>query len=81
MEETYWDYALMQRQIEIYLESLRLAQQQKNEVEEMIRIGYLAESELAAAEAEIALRREGLINARSSMEKTRLRLLSLLNPG
>lgn len=80
VEETYWDYALMQRQIEIYLESLRLAQQQKNEVEEMIRIGYLAESELAAAEAEIALRREGLINARSSMEKTRLRLLSLLNP-
>lgn len=80
VEETYWDYALMQRQIEIYLESLKLAQQQKSETEEMIRVGYLAESELAAAEAEIALRREGLINARSSMEKTRLRLLSLLNP-
>ncbi len=80
VEETYWNYALMQRQIEIFLESLKLAQQQKNETEEMIKIGYLAESELTASEAEIALRREGLINARSNLEKTRLQLLRLLNP-
>ncbi|MGC9325933.1 MAG: TolC family protein [Desulfomonilia bacterium] len=80
VEETYWDYALTQRQIEIFLESLTLAQQQKLETEEMIRIGYLAESELAAAQAEIALRREGLINAKSSLEKIRLQLLKLLNP-
>lgn len=80
VEETYWDYALMQRQIEIYLESLRLSEQQKQEIEEMIGVGSLAESELAAAEAEIALRREGLINARSSLEKTRITLLNLLSP-
>jgi len=80
VEETYWNYALMNHQIEIYLESLKLAQQQKTETLEMIKIGYLAESELAAAEAEIALRREGLINARSELDKTRLRLLRLINP-
>lgn len=80
VEETYWNYALTQRQIEIFLESLKLAERQKRETEEMIRIGYLAESELAAAEAEIALRREGLINARSNLEKTHLQLLRLLNP-
>jgi outer membrane protein len=80
VEETYWNYALIKRQIEIFLESLKLAQQQKSETEEMIKIGYLAESELAAAEAEIALRREGLINARSNLEKIRLQLLRLLNP-
>jgi len=80
VEETYWDYALIQRQIEIFLESLKLAEQQKSETEEMIRIGSLAESELAAAEAEIALRRESLINARSDLEKTRLNMLRLLNP-
>ncbi|MBN2297501.1 MAG: TolC family protein [Deltaproteobacteria bacterium] len=80
VEETYWDYALTERQIEIFLESLNLAQQQKSETLEMIKIGYLAESELAAAEAEIALRREGLINVRSDLEKTRLRLLRLINP-
>lgn len=80
VETTYWDYALTRRQIDIFLESLKLAEQQKNETEEMVRIGSLAESELAAAEAEIALRREGLINARSNLEKTRLQLLRLLNP-
>ena len=80
VEETYWNYALAQRQIKIFLESLKLAEQQKRETEEMIRIGSLAESELTAAEAEIALRREGLINARSDLGKTRLQLLRLLNP-
>jgi outer membrane protein len=80
VENTYWDYALIQRQIKIFLESLKLAEQQKTETEEIIRIGSLAESELAAAEAEIALRRENLINARSNLEKTRLTLLRLLNP-
>ena len=80
VENTYWDYALTRRQIDIFLESLKLADQQKRETEEMIRIGTLAESELAAAEAEIALRREGLINARSNLEKSRLQLLRLLNP-
>ena len=80
VEETYWQYALAQRQIEIFLESLKLAQQQKDEAQEMIKIGYLAESELAAAQAEIAVQREGLINARSNRDKTRLQLLRLLNP-
>jgi outer membrane protein len=80
VEETYWEYALNQRQIEIFLESLKLAQQQRDEAQEMIKIGYLAESELAAAQAEIAVQREGLINARSNLEKTRLQLLRLLNP-
>jgi len=80
VENTYWDYALVQRQIKIFLESLKLAEQQKTETEEIIRIGALAESELAAAEAEVALRRENLINARSNLETTRLLLLRLLNP-
>jgi len=73
VEQTYWDYALAERQIDIYIESLKLAQMQKGDTEEMIRIGYLPESELAAAQAEIALREEGLINARSTLEKTRKR--------
>ena len=79
VEETYWNYALAQRQIEIFLESLKLAEQQLSETEELIRVGKLAESELTAAQAEVALRHEGLINARSNLEKTRLRLLQLIN--
>ena len=80
VETTYWDYALSQRQIEIVEESLKLAKQQIAETEEMIRVGAMAEAELAAAQAEVAAQQQGLINAKSKMESTRLQLLRLLNP-
>jgi outer membrane protein TolC len=82
VEQTCWDYALSLRQIEIYNQSLALAQQQLSETQERIKVGKLAETELAAAEAEVAVRREALIDARSALAKTRLKLLKLLNvPG
>ncbi len=80
VEKTYWDYTLAQREIEIYRESLNIAEKQKDEIMEMIRFGKLPESELVAAMAEIAMRREGLIKARSTLEKTKLQLLRLLSP-
>jgi outer membrane protein len=79
-EQTYWDYALAQQQIEIVAVSLELAEQQLRETQERIKIGVLAEIELAAAKAEIALRRVALIDARNTLATTRLRLLRLLNP-
>jgi len=81
VEAKFWDYALAQRQIEIYTNSLNLAEKQMTEAEERIKIGDLAETELAAAQAEVALRRENLINARSTLAKERLDLLRLLNPS
>jgi outer membrane protein TolC len=80
IEETYWDYALAERQIEIYNQSLELAQKQLEETQERINVGKLAPIELAAAQAELALRREDLINARSTLAKTKLTLLRLINP-
>jgi outer membrane protein len=80
VESRFWDYALAQKQIEIYTNSLSLAEKQMAEAQERIKIGRLAETELAAAQAEVALRRENLINARSSLAKERLNLLRLLNP-
>lgn len=80
VEETYWDYVLAQRQIEIFQQSLDLAQKQLEETQERVRLGDLASSELPAAEAEVALRRENLINARSALATTKLNLLRLLNP-
>ena len=80
VEKTYWDYALARRQIEIFEESLKLAHQQLNDTKEMIRVGKLAEAELAASQAEVAAQEQGLINARSNMQTTRLQLLRLLNP-
>ena len=81
VESKFWDYALAQRQIEIYTDSLSLAEKQMTEAEERIRLGDLAETELAAAQAEMALQRENLINARSTLAKERLNLLRLLNPS
>ena len=81
VESKFWDYALAQRQIEIYTNSLNLAKKQMAEAQERITIGRLAETELAATQAEVALRRESLINARSDLAKERLNLLRLLNPS
>ncbi len=80
VEETYWDYALAERRIEIFTQSLSLAQKQLEETQERIKVGDLAKTERSAAEAEVALRREDLINARSALAKTKLALLRLVNP-
>lgn len=79
VQETYWDYALAQQQIAIVTQSLELAQQQLDETSERIRIGKLAETELAAAQAQVALRESNLIDARSALARTRLNLIRLLN--
>ena len=81
IESTYWDYALARRQIEIFTNSMGLAEQQLDETQERIRLGKTAAVELSAAEAEVASRQTGLINARSDLDRVRLQLLLLLNPG
>jgi outer membrane protein TolC len=80
VERTYWDYALARRQIEIVEESLKVARQQLNETKELIAVGRLARSELAAVQAEVAAQEQALIEARANKESTRLVLLRLLNP-
>jgi outer membrane protein len=80
VEDAYWDYALAQRSIEIYTESLKLAEQVLSETEERIKVGQLAEIERAASQASVAQQRENLINARSTLATARLNLLRLMNP-
>jgi len=81
VEAAYWDYALAVRQIKIVEESMQVAEQQKQEADEMVKVGKLAELEVVAADAEIAVRRQELIQARSNMEISRLQFLRLLNPS
>jgi outer membrane protein TolC len=82
VEQGCWDYLLAGRRIEIVESSLRLAEGQLAEVRERIAVGRVAEIEQIAAEAEVALRRENLINARSALATARLNLLRLVNaPG
>lgn len=80
IETAYWQYALALRRIEIVAESLKVAQQQLDETREMIDVGSLAEAELAAAQAEVALQRQGQIDAESNLETARITLLRLINP-
>jgi outer membrane protein TolC len=78
IESAYWDHVLARRRIAIHDESLALAERELADTRERIALGQKAPVELAAAEAEVASRREGMIVARGGEEKARLRLLSLL---
>jgi len=79
-ETAYWDYALALRQLRIFEESVSLARRQLEETREIVRVGRLPETELVAARAEVALRRQELIDARNEMELARLNFLRLINP-
>jgi outer membrane protein len=79
-EETYWNYALAQRSIDIFQQSVDVARKQLSDAQERVRVGKLAASELAAIQAELSKRQEDLINARSQMEKTRIKLLQIVSP-
>jgi outer membrane protein TolC len=78
-EIAYWNFVLAKKEIEIFEQSLAVAQQQRKEVELRIEVGILPEIEAAAARAEVARREQALINARSLLEERRLRLLRLIN--
>ncbi|MFA6842843.1 MAG: TolC family protein [Bacilli bacterium] len=81
VEIAYWEFILAKQSIDIYDRSLVIAEQQAKEIEVRIQLGAVADTELAAAKAETAVRRESLINAQSDLDKARLQLLRLLSPG
>jgi outer membrane protein TolC len=80
VESAYWNLYLAERQQAIYRESLALAERQVAETEVRIRVGKLAEIELAAAKAEVASRQDALRTSEKLIETTRLGLLLLINP-
>ncbi len=79
-EEAYWDCVLAQRQLRIFEDSVNLALRQLDETREIVRVGRLPETELVAARAELALRRQELIDARNETALAKLRFLRLTNP-
>jgi len=80
-ENAYWDLLLAQRQLAIVQQALDVAESQLNETMERIQFGTLASSERFAAQAEVAQRRETLINGKSQLVTARLALLRLLSPS
>ena len=80
VEETYWQLLLAKEQVAIFKASLELARRQLSATKERVAVGGMAEMEMAAAQTEIALREEALINARSRVETLEVRLLRLIEP-
>ncbi len=81
VENAYWNLYLSGEEIKIQQKSLELANQQLHESEERVKVGKLARLELAAVFAEVAARKEALIDAQSSYEQARLDFIFLLNPS
>ncbi|MFH1153071.1 MAG: TolC family protein [Pseudomonadota bacterium] len=80
-ESAYWDHVLAMQEIDIFEKSLEVARAQLSEVEQRIEVGTLPPIEAAAARAEVALREQALIDARSTVEESRLKLLYFVHPG
>ncbi|MDA3963504.1 MAG: TolC family protein [Planctomycetota bacterium] len=81
VEAAYWDVLVARSAIAIFERSLLIAEEQAEEIQERIRLGDVGASELAAAVAETASRRQNLIAARSAADKAKLQLLRLLSPA
>lgn len=81
IETAYWDHALAEGEADIYARSLDLATRLVEETRERIALGKLARTEIFFAEAEAAVRKQNLINARSRAQTTRLLLLRLIAPA
>ncbi|MFH1567322.1 MAG: TolC family protein, partial [Gemmatimonadota bacterium] len=80
VERAYWDLYLADQERAIQQQSLALAGTQLAESAERVAVGRLPELELAAVRAEVATRREAMIDAESRYEQARLTFLYLLNP-
>ncbi|MFH1567980.1 MAG: TolC family protein, partial [Gemmatimonadota bacterium] len=80
VERAYWDLYLADQERAIQQQSLALAGTQLAESTERVAVGRLPELELAAVRAEVATRREAMIDAESRYEQARLSFLYLLNP-
>jgi outer membrane protein TolC len=80
VEDTYWEYALALKQVDILKTALALSEKQLADTNSRIEVGKLAQTERAAAQAQVALRKSDLINGLSTLDQTRLQLLRLLNP-
>ncbi|MFC1743657.1 TolC family protein [Candidatus Riflebacteria bacterium] len=78
IEKRYWNFFLARQELKIVRESLALAITQFEETRKKIVLGSLPESEQAAAEAEVSLRYESVINAETNLEVARIALLRLI---
>jgi outer membrane protein TolC len=81
VETDYWDLAFDERQVLIVQNAVDVAEKQLADTTRRVEVGTVSRSELPASQAEVARRREDLINAKSSLERDRLTLMRRLTPS
>ncbi|MFO8005419.1 TolC family protein [Thioalkalivibrio sp.] len=82
VESAYWEVVLAAEEIAILEDALRVSERQLEETRGRIRAGDRPETEAIGARAEVALRRQGLIDARSALARSQDRLSRLIRtPG
>jgi outer membrane protein TolC len=80
-ERAAWDLALARLDVQILTESLEIAEKQLAEVQARVAVGAVAETEIVAGQAEVALRQQALIGAQSRRRQLEMDLLRLTSPG
>lgn len=81
VESTYWRFWLAGESIAITRQALDVAEKQLADIRQRIEVGQLARNEESVAQAEVARRRQVLIDARAALARSRLELLALVAPG
>ncbi len=76
--QAYWDLVFARKNLEVQRNSLRLAEQLLRDTEIQIRVGTKAPIERTAAEAEVAVRRQNVIEAMNQLQAATDRLKALV---
>lgn len=79
LETGYWQLALARESLAIHERSLALVAQQAEAMAARIEVGDAAPADALVVRAQVAIRRQALIDARAALEEQRLRLGRLLN--
>jgi outer membrane protein TolC len=77
-EIAYWNLYLAEEALEITRTALEVAEKQLEETRQRIDVGQLPQNQQAAAEAEVAQRKQALIDAEANLQTRRFRLNQLL---
>ncbi|MCC5846528.1 MAG: TolC family protein [Verrucomicrobia bacterium] len=80
VETAYWRFWLANETIAITEQALEVAEQQLSDIQQRIEVGQLARNEDAPARAEVARRRQALIDARAELFRARMSLGTLISP-
>ncbi len=75
----YWDLVFLNKELEVLEESLERARDFLKRIELRVEVGALAPIEIAAAEAEVAVREEALIDVRHHIDNVQDALKALIN--